>query len=504
MLLICLLGFVLRLYHVLVAEAIAPDGALFIDFAQRLATNPVEAARAYAQHPLFPALILLFHAPWRLLIGEGSQAWILAGQSVAIAGSLASILAAYWFTTRLYGRRRGLIAAAILAVLPDACRFGADVLTDMPHLALYLAGLGALITGLQTHKTRFLLLTSVAGAFAFLTRPEGGAVLLVGLICVLWLGGRSWKKRLATAVGMCAIFFCITAPYQIAVGKLIPKKSPTELLKFGFTTNTAPIPAFESPDQTRGEYAATSLPVPINVLRQWFRSGRVVYVLLAILGVVVARPRGDRALVFGLATGIHLTLMHALEYRYGYLDRRHALILFALTLPLAAEGVWWLSNRIGRRARTSRRSARFRNIAGILAICFVLTAYWLFRPINRGDAHVVAAGRWIAANSAPGAPVVSNSRMRRAALYAERPFIEWRWWGGKVRHLAVCLAEHPDSYFVVNPAYMTSPEQNPNFFEELATRFGDNLVLLHTEKSRRDPNAELRIYRLADQKTTIN
>jgi hypothetical protein len=503
---ICAIALLLRAYHVWAAVAVSPDSALLITYARELAHDPLAALRAYDQHPLFPVLILLFHGPIGSIAGDGPTGWILAGQLVAIAGSFGAILAIYWLTSRIYGRRRGLIAAAMLAVLPDACRFGADVLTDLPHMALYLTGLAALLTGMQTRLGRYLLIAAVSSALAFLTRPEGGAVLLVGLLVILMERGWPLRRRIGWAAAMVAVFFCLAGPYQLATGKLVPKKSPSELFKFGFAARTErPAGGIElllrsDPDRSlaqTGASRAANLPVPVNVLRQWVRAGRVVYILLAIVGVIVARPRGVAARVLGSALGLHLLLLHALEYRYGYLDRRHALILVALSLPVAAEGAWWLSRRLATRLGRPDTLTRSRLVVGIVALCVLLTSPWLLRPVNAGSEHVRSTANWLAAHTAPGTPIIGDRRMWRVAMYADRPFIEWRWWGGNVRYLARCLHEHPEGYFLVDTGRITSAENNPAFFEDLDAWFGERLKLLHAEPAPPDARpTEIRIYRL--------
>ena len=509
LLLICAIALLLRVYHVWAAVAISPDSALLITYARDLAEDPLSALRAYDQHPLYPVLILLFHRPVGWIVDDGPTGWILAGQTAAIAGSLGAILALYWLTSRLYGRRRGLIAAAMLAVLPDACRFGADVLTDLPHLALYLAGLAALLTGMQTRLWRYLLLAAAASALAFLTRPEGGSVLLVGLLVLLFQRAWPLRRRAGLAAAMVLVFCCVAGPYQLAAGKLVPKKSPLELLKFGFAARVEQVPGApqlpqgsgigQSPTQAEASRAANLL-VPVNVLRQWVRAGRVVYVVLAIVGVIVARPRGVAARVLGIALGIHLLLLHALEYRYEYLDRRHALILVALSLPVAAEGAWWLSRRLAARMRGARRVTQSRFVIGIVVFCVLVTSPWLLRPINSGCEHVRASASWLAAHSAPDTAIISDSRLRRVALYADRRFVEWRWWGGDVRYLAECLKEHPTAYFLVDARHMTSPKRNPAFFEDLDKQLGDRLELLHTEPAPAHARStEIRIYRCCEE-----
>jgi len=538
LLLVGALGLALRVYHVLATVAVSPDGALFIDYARALAHEPREALRSFQQHPLYPALLLSCQAPVGWIIGDRPEAWILAGQLGAIAGSLGAIAALYWLATRLYDRTRGLIAAAMLAVLPDACRFGADVLTDLPHLALYLTGLAAVVQGMQRRRAAWLLLAAAAGALAFLTRPEGGAVLPIGV--AILLVHRVWplRRRLGLAAAMAGVFFCVTGPYQLMTGRLIQKKSLSELfqleeaartdpgaglragsrsengLRCGSMTSRAASSRFDigdgkptlplrpaasgMPADGRVRRAGvTELPVPVNVLYQWVRAGRVVYILLALLGLVVARPTGVGARTLALALGVHLLLLHALEQRYGYLDRRHALILATLSLPVAAAGVWWLSGVVAQRLRAPAPAARRNVVIGVLGVTALATTPWLFRPINAGDEHLRACARWLREHTEPGTLIVTDSRLRRLAVYADRPFAEWPWWQGGVRHLAAFLEGRPDCCFVVDVRHITSAGRNPAFFEQLAAQFGPRLELRHSAPA--PPNArhptEIRVYR---------
>lgn len=490
--LICLVGLGLRVYHALAAVIVSPDSALFIEYARRLGSEPLGAVRDYHQHPLYPVLIWLLHfvTGW---FADGPGVWILAGRLAAIGGSLAALLAMYWLGARCYDRRRGLLAAALLAVLPDACRYGADVLTDLPHLALYLSGLAALLSGLRPRRAACLPLSAALAALAFLTRPEGGAVLVIGLVAVALQRAWALRRRLGLAVAMLAAFFCLTAPYQLATGRLVQKKSPLELLDLGSAGQNGPGPA--ATGQTPSADArglATGLPVPIDVLRQWFRAGRVVYVLLALVGVAVWRPRGPSAAVLAGAFGVHLALLHALELRWGYLDRRHALILAALSLPPAAAGATWLSRRLAGRAGRQRVAA-----GGILAFCVAVTSPWLLRPINAGQRYVAASAAWVAGHTPAEALIVGDSRMRRVALCADRAFAEWPWWGGSVRHLARFLRQQDGAvYFLVDVRHITLPSRNPRFFDELSQRLGRELELVHTEPADWPENpTELRIYR---------
>ncbi len=503
---VCLVAVAVRGWLAWTAVAIFVDGALFIDYAQRLAVEPVEVMRAYDQHPAYPAMILAVRSAAGAALPAGNDGWIAAGRIAAIGGSLAAVLAMYWLAARLYSRRVGLIAAAMLAVLPDACQYGAAVLSDLPHIGLYLLGLAALVTGVQARRAAWLIAAAALSAAAFLTRPEGGAVFLIGAAAVLVQRGRRPMRRVAIAAAMAAVFFAIAGPYQAALGKLLPKKSIEEMFGFGdmaaaaerkapLCTSAGPrgfadgdcgegakrtfaisglgggarrSVAFPSADRSaKPSFAlaaaalAADLPVTIDLLRQWGRAGKVVYILLAIAGLALAPPRGAGGRLLAAALGVHIALLHALSLSFHYLDLRHALLLAVLSLPVAAAGAWELAGRMRRRPaaeandRTASRMVRATNVAIVLVVCLVSTWPWLMRPINAGEEHVVATARWIEANTPPDALVVGDRRMHRVAVHANRAFEEWHGFRPAPR----------DAYFVVDEAHIGDAARNPSGFE---------------------------------------
>ena len=504
---ILLAALLIRVVHALAAVMISPDSAVFIDYARDLSRHPLDALRSYHQHPLYPALLLCVHPLAALLTDQGPAGWILAGRIVAIAGSLGAVAALYALASGMYGRRRGLLAALLLAVLPDAARIGANVLSDLPHLAFYLAGLAALLAGLQRDRRRWFALAGLAAGLAFLTRPEGASVVVVGAALLAIRVRRPLRGRLARAAILLAAFACIAGPYQLATGKLIPKKSPQALFKLASKPGSRFAPHFQGTKSTRHvppatchlPFAAAALPIPVDVLRQWARSARVVYLLLAVLGALVARPHRRGGRVLSAAIGLHILLLCALEHSFGYLDRRHALILTALALPPAAAGMWWLAGRISLKLRGVRAALRLRAVAGLMAGCLAVTGYWLALPINVGEDHVRATAAWIAAHTEPGAEIVTDDRLHRVALCADRRFVRWPWWSGDAGRLARFLKQresHGPCYFLVESRHMTLPERNPRFFEDFRRTFGDRMELLHTEPA--PPGAtptEIRVYR---------
>lgn len=473
LLMICLLAVGLRGYLAVRAVAVSVDSALFIEYAQRLAVEPLAAMRDYDQHPGFPGLILLFHQCVGRFAADGNAAWILAGRLAAIAGSLAAVCGMYWLARHLYDRRCGLIAATLLAVLPDACQFGGDVLSDMPHLAFYLFGIAAVVAGCRKGATGLLLLAAALSALAFLVRPEGGAVLVVGVATVICRGGRPFARRALLAGVMIAMFFALAGPYQLATGEFLPKKSLWELFGFGGLILTGRSQTGLMPYAQGHVLFAGEVPVPVDLLYQWFRAGRVVYVLLALVGLAVWRPRGWRGRILGAAIGMHILILTALSMSYGYLDRRHALVLAALSLPLAAAGIWWLAWTFAGRV-PARRAWRSRAIVMIIAASAACTAPWLLRPINAGEEHVRASADWLRANTPPGALVAGDRRMHRVALHADRQFEDWQ----------VFKQNKRAAYFVVNEAHIDDSGRNPQSFhrlDELAKSWDGTIELVHSE-----------------------
>lgn len=475
LLVICLLAVGLRGYLAVGAVAVSVDSALFIEYAQRLSVEPLAAMRHYDQHPGFPGLILLFHQCVGRFVVDGNAAWILAGRLAAIVGSLAAVFGMYWLARHLYDRRCGLIAATLLAVLPDACQFGGDVLSDMPHLALYLFGIAAIVAACRKRRTGLLPLSAVFSALAFLVRPEGGAVLVVGVATAMLRRDRPIGRRVLLAGVMVAVFFALIGPYQLATGEFLHKKPLWELFGFGRQIVTRSFQSGSLPPGQGRVFLAGDVPVPIDLLYQWFRAGRVVYVLLALVGLAVWRPRGWRGRILGAAIGMHILILTALSIVYGYLDRRHALVLAALSLPLAAAGIWWLAWTFAGRV-PARRVWRWRAIVIIIAVSAACTSPWLFRPINAGEEHVRASADWLRDNTPAGALVAGDRRMHRVALHADRPFEDWQ----------VFKQNKRAAYFVVNQAYIDDSGRNPQSFDQpdaLAKSWHGTIELVHSEQT---------------------
>ncbi|MBN1491631.1 MAG: glycosyltransferase family 39 protein, partial [Phycisphaerae bacterium] len=190
---VLLVALAVRVYLVSVMPIISRDGVTFIRYAQGLQTQPRTEMRRQRQHPLYPASIAVVEAALRrasVAPTDNVRRWLVAGQSVAFAASLAVIPALYWLGCLMFGRRVGVVTAACAAVLPAISHYGVDVLSDTLHLTLYVLALAAGMSGLRRRAWGRIALAGGLAALAFLTRPEGGEVLVVlcGAIVLL----RAW------------------------------------------------------------------------------------------------------------------------------------------------------------------------------------------------------------------------------------------------------------------------------------------------------------------------
>src|SRR5262245_15317066 len=119
-------------------ECISRDGAFFVRFARELAVDPRLYMREESKQPGYSFAILgAKYSIGAWLSADPVMAWERCGQLIALAGGIAVVPLVYLLGSRVFDPRVGLIAAGLAAVWGPAVDLSADVLSDMPHLALY-------------------------------------------------------------------------------------------------------------------------------------------------------------------------------------------------------------------------------------------------------------------------------------------------------------------------------------------------------------------------------
>ncbi len=241
-----------RLFKAGQLPLVMPDTIRYIQQAQMLAVDPIQAVRAEVYHPLFSLVILGVHAAGEA-VGKASgmegerMGWIYAAQGIGIVcGALMAVLI-YALARRLGARFWPALAAGVAWIVGRRTSlYGAEGLSDMLALCLFtgamLLAMDAMRPGGRGSWWRFAWSGLLSG-LSYLTRPEGLAAPLI--ICgtlMIWWGVRSVARRgqglrfklvprsmpgravLGGAAIMLAAAALPAVPYALAIGGLTHKK----------------------------------------------------------------------------------------------------------------------------------------------------------------------------------------------------------------------------------------------------------------------------------------
>jgi len=472
-----LAAFALRLARWERTEVLFNDGPVFLALAERSAGGRLETLLQHPFHPLYPLAVAALHA----LGAPFGLGFETAGALVSALAGSAAVLALYGFVRRAFGPREGLVAAFLLAFHAGAVETGGDVQSESLYLALFLAAAAALWRTLEDGSPRAALAAGAGSGLAYLTRPEGLGVALVGLglLALYTVRGRFAPKRglalgLALASGTAALALPYAAALSLETGQLqlTRKKSVAWVVGSsgasgpgGLATGQAGMEAPKvrgfaerrlaaasragsgaAPAGSEAPTGATPAPDPYDSLvpPSWTARGpapaardllddsagalRPEMIALVLAGAFALRGRpGRRAGFVAALIGAYGALLFSLAMNVGYVSERHVLPPLLLLLGYGATGALALGARLGRlgasaagpAAERRRRVATAVLLAGVAAICAGKT----LRREGVEDLAERRAAEWVRGH-APGSVVAA--RKRRVAYYAGAPFVQLR------------------------------------------------------------------------------
>lgn len=454
---------------------LARDGVKYCWYARDLGRSFVATVREspYQQHPLFPAAVL---GAERLLVAAGwdgaePETWELAGHIVALLSGLAVIALVGWMTARIAGlvRRiplaehraarwpateKALLALSprwvafwamlLTAMLPENHWLGADVLSDAFAAMWYLA---AIIATLYLPGWRAAAMCGVCGGLAFLTRPEGAVACLAGGVVLLaQLRRRPIVRTLAQGVGLTATFLAVAGPYMWTIGAISPKQNKGTIERFEPQAAVGTDSEISDPASLPRLHASSLMisgtndtPLLAMLVRERLgivgaalragyetaRAGKVFIVLwgLPIVVLIWRLGRGGPTLGPVIAGGAHFALTVLLQYRHGYLEPRHTIVVVLLLTPSAAIGMLlvaeWARKRWGGFGR-----------AAIIGMTLLPLWYYGQRVPNGADGFLREAADWIRVHEpdARGKVLLTGSTERRLAFYADMQHQMWPEW----------------------------------------------------------------------------
>jgi 4-amino-4-deoxy-L-arabinose transferase-like glycosyltransferase len=129
------------------------------------------------------------------LFGASEWVWVLH----SMLASLASVALAGGLGWRLFSARAGVLAAALVALLPIDVMYGSSAFGDESAGFWCVMTLGAFVLVLRTGQARWGLAAGLAWGVAYLTK-ETAVLMAVPLALILWRA-RQWPKRALAALG---------------------------------------------------------------------------------------------------------------------------------------------------------------------------------------------------------------------------------------------------------------------------------------------------------------
>jgi len=157
--------------------------------------------------PLFPLMASLVYP----VVGD----WELAGQLWPFILGVLVLFPLFGLLRRVYGIRVAQVALFFYALSPYLARLSLEVRTEIPYVFFSVSALYLLQRGLDGGKAREFVLSGIISALAYLTRPEGVGLMVVGCFFLLyrgWMLGRLRKYALCAAV-LALGFVLFSAPY---------------------------------------------------------------------------------------------------------------------------------------------------------------------------------------------------------------------------------------------------------------------------------------------------
>ena len=173
-----LLGVVLvaLLVRLIVLErlfVVSRDAMGFIYMAKAFASGDIGAMLLHPQHPFHPFLV----ACAQLGVGD----WITAGQVVGIVMGVAGVIPLYLLARAAFSQGVALIAGLLYAFSCSAAPQSVDILTEPTYITLCLTSLYFAWRAASRASVASGVLMALSAGLAYLTRPEGGGVFLIGI-----------------------------------------------------------------------------------------------------------------------------------------------------------------------------------------------------------------------------------------------------------------------------------------------------------------------------------
>jgi 4-amino-4-deoxy-L-arabinose transferase-like glycosyltransferase len=152
----------------------------------------------------------LFSLPYRI-VGVND----ITPRLISVAFGLAAVALCYYTGKLLYGRRAGMVAAAVLAVMPYHVIVTRQALLDGPETTLFLLSMYLLARYSRDAEARWLFAAAFAAGLTVLAKET--AILLIPIAVAYFLLTPTVKLSLVRILVALAIFIAAFGPYPAAI-----------------------------------------------------------------------------------------------------------------------------------------------------------------------------------------------------------------------------------------------------------------------------------------------
>jgi 4-amino-4-deoxy-L-arabinose transferase-like glycosyltransferase len=458
----------LRSWQLAHTEVAARDSIGYVRIAWQLEHDGdwPRVVRTAAQHPGYPAVLLLVSGPVRYFAGDDlPMAMQRSAQLTSVFAAILLVVPMFLLGRGTFDRRVGFVAALLFQCLPTSGRLMADGLSEPVFLLWTCTAFLCASYGLRKGSPWWFAGVGSCGGLAYLTRPEGALVVAAtGLVLVGLQAFARWRRpwlSLAQSGGLLAwAALTVAGPFVLIVGHLTTKNTPLQIMKGA--SAQAPVKAWEGEGEEQEDQPAarkgaadSALPPATTTVTggpAWddkdhppprSSTGWLLFVTFAkcffyvtwvpaLVGLVVARDRFRLApvsWVMAVVCGALCYVIYRVPVVMGYLSDRHTvLILFCSVFWTAAgtlrlgDGCAWLVTDIFP-ARAEGAGGRGLTWAAVLLLPLLAGALVkTLEPLHTDRLPFREAGYWLARNTHPGDKI--DDPYCWASYYAGRVFTE--------------------------------------------------------------------------------
>ncbi|MCX5807989.1 MAG: glycosyltransferase family 39 protein [Proteobacteria bacterium] len=432
-----ILAFIVRLYSVLSAQVITPDGIQYIEVAKMIASGSFQKISTFSFFNLYPFLIVVFQKVF--------HDWEMAGRLVSALLSSLAVVPFFLLIRELIGNRIAFMASLFYIIGPRLVEYSSDVLREPSFWFFSITSLYCAWSGITRKRWIFLVLASLFVGMATFTRFEGVALVLIILLWMIWYcldGGMSVKNLFVMMFVFIISFPLIASPFLFALknnlGKwefgLVGEKLPRLILVRDVDQDLELKPELINtiPSHFRNFFdmaARHKYEIYFSEgIYKFAKSLHVMFFILFLFGVIKRKyiPYNKGEIPFLIWILVFFLSIYVYMVKMCYLSTRHGLLVGIPALVWASIGFFELKERIAH--LLSKGSRTFldlsRHTTGLLLIMILIIVLPNTLASSGGDKiELKKAGVYLKELGYSKARFAGDHSLYRVAFYADAEFV---------------------------------------------------------------------------------